>query len=96
MTTLDRPCGRHETRQSSVAWVLPGDASLARRQHRPGVDDYNLSQIVGYASPPKACAFSLSRNPLVIEAGLETLRSSDLAVARTLRLSKPTPSRHRF
>jgi hypothetical protein len=60
------------------------------------VDDYNLSQIVGYASPPNACASSLSRNPLVIEADLETLVPAGLAADPHGRLSKPTPSRHRF
>ena len=88
--TGSTPIGRrHETRQSSAAWFY--QASLAERPL--GADDYNLSQIVGYASPPNACASSVSRNPLVIEADLER-RSFAPALRPTLTVVRPNRHHH--
>jgi hypothetical protein len=82
-----RAATRNSAEQCSV--VLPG--VLAERP--PGADDYNLSQIVGYASPPNACALSLSRNPLVIEADLER-RSFAPALRPTLTVVRPNRHHH--
>ena len=82
-----RAATRNSAEQCSV--VLPG--VLAERP--PGADDYNLSQIVGYASPPNACASSVSRNPLVIEADLER-RSFAPALRPTLTVVRPNRHHH--
>jgi hypothetical protein len=82
-----RTTTRNSAEQCSV--VLPGILC-----GRPlGADDYNLSQIVGYASPPNARAPSLSRNPLVIEADLEDARSG-AALRPTLTVVRPNRHHH--
>ena len=51
------------TRNSAEQWsvVVPGIAhSLRHDRHRPGVDDYNLSQIVGIRARAKAPTASMS------------------------------------